>query len=243
MALKLKITKAQYDKLSDDVKSEYVENDDGKGYTLDVDGIEDTSSLTRARDREKQAAKELRTKLAEAEARLAEIDGDDARKSGDIDKITKAATAKYDKDTGELKDQVTKLRDKLSGGALDRVANDIANRISKAPKLMLPHIKSKLAVELDDDGEVSIKVLGDDGKPSTTSLENFEKGLVNDKDFADIIIASKASGGGGAGRKDPPANGGAGHHPNNSGDPPPDLSKMAPADMVARLKAKKEAAA
>ena len=116
----------------------------------------------------------------------------------------------------------------------------MANRISKSPKLILPHIMSGLVAEFDADDNPIIKVLGEDGKPSTVSLENFEKALVSDKDFADIMIASKASGGGGASRKDLSNNGGAGHRfPMGSDQAPQDLSKMTASDLVAAIDARK----
>ena len=40
MALKKKLSKAEYDKLSDAIKAEYIE--DGDGFRLDIDGDEDT---------------------------------------------------------------------------------------------------------------------------------------------------------------------------------------------------------
>lgn len=243
MAMKNTLTKAQYDKLSDELKEHYEVSDDGKTYTLDVDGAEDVGELKRGKDRANADNKELKKKLREAEAKLAEIDGDDARKSGDIDRITKQKDEKYNKDVGERDDKIGNLRKRLGEDALNSVANAMAVRISKAPKLMLPHIKGKLVAEIDDDDNVSIKVLGDDGKPSTTSLENFEKALVNDKDFADIIIGSKSSGGGGASRKDASNNGGAGSFPNNNGQEPKPFSAMNPSEKVAFLKAKKDEAA
>ncbi len=245
MALKHKITKAIFDKLSDELKAEYTENDDGKGYTLDVDGIEDTGELKRGKDRANADLKEARKKLKEAEARLEELDGDDARKSGDIDKITGQMKSKHEAQVAELTGTIDALKGKLITGKLESTASEIAGRIAKSPKVMLPHIKGKLAAELDEEFNVVLKVLGDDGKPSTTSLKNFEEGLVNDKDFADIIIGSKASGGGGATRKDPTANGGAGRNsPFDTSDqsPPANLAKIAPSDMVARIQARKEAA-
>ena len=51
MALKRKITKADYDKLAADLKTEYVADGDDN-YRLDLDGEEDTGALKRAKDRE-----------------------------------------------------------------------------------------------------------------------------------------------------------------------------------------------
>ena len=42
MALKKKLTKAEYEKLSEHIKAEYIE--DGDGFRLDIDGDEDTGA-------------------------------------------------------------------------------------------------------------------------------------------------------------------------------------------------------
>ena len=64
MALKRKITKADYDKLAADLKTEYVADGDDN-YRLDLDGEEDTGALKRAKDRETQLRKDAEKKAAE----------------------------------------------------------------------------------------------------------------------------------------------------------------------------------
>ena len=82
MALKKKLTKAEYEKLSEHIKAEYIE--DGDGFRLDIDGDEDTGALKRAKDREAQLRRDAEAKLREAQEELDRINGDDARKKGDI---------------------------------------------------------------------------------------------------------------------------------------------------------------
>ena len=88
MALKKKITKEDHAKLSDALKSEYVE--DGDGFRLDVDGEEDTGALKRAKDREAQLRREAEAKLREAQEQLDALGSDDARKKGDIATLEKS---------------------------------------------------------------------------------------------------------------------------------------------------------
>ena len=57
MALKKKLTKAEYEKLSEHIKAEYIE--DGDGFRLDIDGDEDTGALKRAKDREAQLRRQF----------------------------------------------------------------------------------------------------------------------------------------------------------------------------------------
>ena len=77
MALKKKLTKAEYEKLSEHIKAEYIE--DGDGFRLDIDGDEDTGALKRAKDREAQLRREAETKLREAQEQLDALGNDDAR--------------------------------------------------------------------------------------------------------------------------------------------------------------------
>jgi hypothetical protein len=56
MALKLKLAKTEFEKLSAELQAEYIE--DGDEYRLDVSGIEDTGALRRAKDREVQLRKD-----------------------------------------------------------------------------------------------------------------------------------------------------------------------------------------
>jgi hypothetical protein len=115
----------------------------------------------------------------------------------------------------------------------------MANEISVAPDLLLPHIKSRLTTELVD-GEYVTRVLDREGKPSAHSIEELQKDVMQDKRYSAIIKGSKASGGG--------ASGGTGAKPaNGSGAPAVDLSKpfdfnkATPQQIAERMKAKKAA--
>lgn len=238
MALKRKLTKEAFDKLSADIKAEYVEKD-GE-YVLDLDGDdggEDVGALRRAKDREVQARKEAERKARDAEAKLAEIDGNDARKRGDIEALEKSWKEKYDKDTGELKAKLDTKDGFIKTSLVDNVAHQIASEISTSPALILPHIKARLTADFDGDTPAT-KVLGADGKPSALSVDELKKEFVDNKDFASIIRASKASGGGAPDKGQKTRIGGA---PQNPGDKPAPLAAMNAKDLAAQIKAAKEA--
>jgi hypothetical protein len=243
MALKKKITKAEFDKLSKDLQSEYVE--DGEGYRLDVDGEEDTGALKRAKDRETQLRKDAEKKAKELEDKLAEIDGNDARKKGDIETLEKQWKEKHQKEIEKLKtehetekttltERIGKYEGNIKKQLVDNVALQLATKLnSKSPKVLLPHIKERLMADLEGDEPVT-KILGSDGKPSKLTIEQLEAEFVANKDFAGIIIGSKASGSAGNGNK---PNGSA----NNSSDQQaPDLSKMNPKDLAEHMKQVRE---
>ena len=93
MALKRKITKADYDKLAADIKTEYVADGDDN-YRLDLDGEEDTGALKRAKDRETQLRTDAEKKAAELAAQLDSLTDSDAKKRGDIEALEKSLKEK-----------------------------------------------------------------------------------------------------------------------------------------------------
>ena len=230
MALKKKLSKAEYDKLSDAIKAEYIE--DGDGFRLDIDGDEDTGALKRAKDREAQLRRDAEAKLREAQEELDRINGDDARKKGDIATLEKSWQKKLEDQKAEYEGRVGKLTAHTTKTLVDNVATQIATKISNAPALLLPHIKSRLQADFEGDAPVT-RVLDKDGKPSAMTVEELAAEFVANKDFSAIITASKASGGAGK-----PSNNSGGGAPNNS-DKPADLASMNPAQLAEHIKASK----
>lgn len=233
MALKLKLKKAQYDKLSDELKNEYKEQD-GE-YVLDVDGIEDTGALKRARDREKQRADDAeaeRDELRESNRKL------EAGKAGDVTKLTK----KYETDAATAKAESDAAIAKRDGFITKQLKNGLAATIAgalnpKAPKVFIPHLESRITVDLTGD-EPKVVILDKDGKPSKLTAEELQQEFVANKDFAGMIVGSKASGGAGATNN---TNRGGAPVQNND-QQPASLATMKPAALAERIKAQKEAA-
>ena len=230
MALKKKLTKAEYEKLSEHIKAEYIE--DGDGFRLDIDGDEDTGALKRAKDREAQLRRDAEAKLREAQEELDRINGDDARKKGDIATLEKSWQKKLDDTKAEYEGKVSKLTTHTTKTLVDNVATQIATKISNAPALLLPHIKSRLQADFEGEAPVT-RVLDKDGKVSAMTVEELAAEFVANKDFSAIITASKASGGAGK-----PSNNNGGGAPNNS-DKPADLASMNPAQLAEHIKASK----
>ena len=230
MALKKKLTKEEYSKLSDHIKAEYIE--DGDGFRLDIDGDEDTGALKRAKDREAQLRRDAEVKLREAQEELDRINGDDARKKGDIATLEKSWQKKLEDQKAEYEGKLGKLTSHTKTQLVDNVAQQIASKISNAPALLLPHIKARLAADFEGDSPVT-RILDKDGKPSAMTVEELSAEFVANKDFSAIITASKASGGAGK-----PSNSNGGGAPNNS-DKPADLASMNPAQLAEHIKASK----
>lgn len=236
MALKRKIDKAAFDKLSAEIKAEYVEKDGD--YVLDVDGDdggEDVGALRRAKDREVQARKDAEAKARDAEAKLAEIDTETARKGGDIATLEKSWQKKLDDQKAESDAALAKKDTFISSQLVDNVATQIAGEISTTPALILPHIKARLTADMTGDTPAT-QYLGKDGKPTTADA--FKKEFVDNPDFKSIIRASKASGGGAPDKGRTTQLGGA---MQNNGDKAAPLASIPAKDLAAAITARKEA--
>lgn len=227
MALKKKLTKEEYAKLTEAIKPEYIE--DGDGYRLDVEGEEDTGALKRAKDRESQLRKDAEKALKEAKEQLDALGTDDARKKGDIATLEKSWQGKMEDQKAEYETKISKLTGHTTKSLVDNVALSIASKISSAPALILPHIRQRLQADFEGD-EPKTRILDKDGKPSAMTIDELSAEFVANKDFSAIITATKASGGAGK----PNQNGGSAA--NISNNQQADLSKMSPQQLAIHLK-------
>lgn len=203
MALKSILTTLEG--LSDDVKKEYTEKD-GKFY-LDIEGLDEhpgVGALKRAKDHEKSLRQAAETKLQAAEdkvvAKETEIEGlrTGAIPKSDVDALRNSYETKLTDQTRKADEKYQKLHGLVEKNMLDGQAKLLATEIATAPDLLVPHIRSRLALE-EVDGQLSISVLGTDGKPSANSIEDLRKELLSNKAYAPILIGSKANGGGATG--------------------------------------------
>lgn len=236
MALKRKLSKEAFEKLSKDIQSEYKEKD-GE-YVLDIDGDEDTSALKRAKDREQQRAKDAEKRADELQAQLDGISDKDSRKRGDIETLEKAWKKKADETQAQYDARIGKLEGYAKKSLIEGTASAIAAKISTVPALMAKAVRERLTVDFDGD-EPTLRILGTDGKPSAMTIEDLSKEFVANKDYSGIIVGSKASGGGAAKDGFSKTNGGAGQQ--NQTDKPASYSSMNPRDLAASLTAKREA--
>lgn len=237
MALKRKITKAEFDKLAKELQAEY--KADGDDYVLNVDGLDDPDELRRARDREKEDAKALKKQLKEVTDKLAELEGSDDRKKGDIDKIDNAWKAKMEKQEKEASERTARNQDFIRKNLIGATADRIAAEISTMPTIMARTIRDRLSVNFDGD-EPTLVILGSDGEPDKkATLDGLKKEFLTNKEFAPILIGSKASGGGAPQGKSDSKPGSTGAP---DGSKPLELHKLPPKDLAAHLRAQKDAA-
>lgn len=233
--MKRKLTKSEYDSLSDDFKKEYEENDGN--YLLKIDGKDDAveTAIKRAKEEkaaEKKRADEAEAKLKEAEDEKVKATQEKQRKDGKFDEIEQS-----------YKDRIAALeQEKVDAKAATQKVSDDA-MISKAfegmsskfvsPSIMKPHIMNRLTVEQVGDTR-EVRVVDKDGKLTSTSLDDFQKEILADKEFSSMVKASEASGGGAGGSKD---TGGASSSKSSSKGL--DFLTADPKDVAANLEARR----
>lgn len=195
--MKIRITKDDYEKLSDELKSLYQEA--GEGYQLELEDLEDTGALKRAKDHEKEARKQAEQKARELQAQLDELANAQSRKKGDIDALENSYKEKMAKMQQELESRYNALQDALQRKAVDSEATRLATELAGPhASLLLPHIKSRLKAEVEE-GNVYTRVLGEDGKPTADTLDDLKNFFLANDVYSPVIIGSKATGGGAAG--------------------------------------------
>ena len=177
---------------------------------------------------EKKSASQ-KAKEAEEAAKAAVEDA--ARKSGDVEALEKSWKEKLTKREQELMTEAESLRSTLKEQMVTNVAAGMANELAVpgSAKALMPHIQSRLAMDMREGKPVTV-VLGPDGKPSASTLDELKKEIMGDAAFAPLIVGSKATGGGAAGGK----GGGAA----SAGD----ISKMSKQERLEYFRHKRESA-
>lgn len=235
MALKFKLTKAEYEGLNEVLKEEYVAS--GGGYTLDVDGglpadPKADEKFTKERDRRRAAEKratEAETKITELEDRP-DVATLEAKHAKELKKVT------------EERDGIRNTYNKYADSKeRDAIATDLANKLApKGAKVLKPHILERLQVDMT--GDAPKTVILKDGKPSEMTVDQLAQEFRDNKDFSAIVVASQASGGH---TKQPAPTGGSGI-PSQAGQSqipgPTPASQLSPSQMVERVNARRAAA-
>lgn len=231
MALKRKIDKAAFDALNDVLKAEYKEKDGA--YFLDTD---DAGELERAIARQKERADKAETDLQSVTAERDELKSNAGDKHKDIQTLETSWKKKLGETEAQYKARVDKLEAHARNTMIDGEALRLASEISTSPKLLLPHIKARLAADLDGDAP-TLRILDGTGKVSAASLDDLRQEFIANKDFSSIIVGSKASGGN-AGKPGNTSNGNP--NANNQNNQPINLAKMSPPELAAHMKAQRE---
>lgn len=208
MALKHKIDEAAFKKLDKSIQAEYTKDKEGEGYTLDVEGLEDTGALKRAKEHEAEKRKEAQTALKKvqddlkaAQDELEEVRSERAKGGDKVAETEKAWKTKLEKREKELQDQITTTQKALQTQMVDSVALSIATELAgENAELLLPHVTKRLTAEVKE-GKAVTKVLGTDGEVSAMTPEELKKEILSSGKFSAVVVASKGSGASGSGSR------------------------------------------
>lgn len=197
---KMKYQVDTLDGLDESVSGLYKEQD-GK-FVLNVEGMpqqEDVSGLKAKVDEllgEKKKADQAK-KEAEKAAEQARIDAE--RNSGDIEAVRKSYEEQIGRDKSDWESEKTNLMKIIETDKVDNVAMTLATELAgDKAEVLIPHIRSRLAVERRDDSYVTT-VIDKNGKPCASSVNDLKSEFANNNAFSGVIIASQASGGGATG--------------------------------------------
>lgn len=233
--MKRKISKEEFDKLSDVKKEDYKEKNGS--YFLDIeDDDEAIVSLTQAKENEKNRRKELQKELDTLKEQIQEITNEKNRKTGDVEALENSWKERLTKRETELTSELNKLRSSVINTSRDNLLTQLASKLAKSDshRLFKKGIEDRIHSEFDGE-KVVHRILDKEGKPSALGIEDFEKEILANKEFSSILVASKASGAGGSDTKKL----GAGSPPN--AEKPPLLANMKPSEIAAGITARKQA--
>lgn len=215
MPIKARLTVSEFNSLPDDSKSLYVMVDDE--YRLDVTGgfliDNDPQALLNAKNHEVEKRKSVEAELktikdkaaseiqkakeeAENKAREEAIKNNDAAAlHADLQKQIQAMQKKHSEELELQRAEVKRQQELVRQTKLNTAASEMASKISTSPSLLSPLIMNRL--DLDSEGNI----VATDNQGSINldfDLSKLEQEFIDNKEYAPIIIGSKASGASGS---------------------------------------------
>lgn len=199
----LKYELENLDGVEESVKSLYEEKD-GK-YVLKIEGIpqpqpQNDDGLRKKVDELLAEKKAEQQKRKEAEENARKEAEENARKNGNIEALEKSWGEKFTARETELLSEKQALEAQVYKLTVGSKATELAAKLAVpgSDSVLLPHISNRLQVETVD-GEIKIRVLDLQGKPSALTVEDLEKEFRANEAFKPLIRASGASGSGASG--------------------------------------------
>ena len=160
------------------------------------DEDEAIEALRLAKKNESDSHSETKKRLKELQDKLDELTNEDHRKRGDVEALENSWKEKLSKRETELMEQINMLQNSAIKSTKDSILSGLASKYVKPEyqRMFKKDIEDRIEVQLEN-GSSAIRILGSDGKPSALTMEDFEKEILANKEYAPIVIANRASGG------------------------------------------------
>lgn len=220
MALKRKLSKAEFEVLNESLRGEYKEKDGN--YFLDVD---DATELINTLERLKSENKGNVELVAQLNQQIEEKQQEIARKNGDMAAVDKEWKKKLDETSNQHKNEIEALKSVARDGYLKSILDQVTPIFNLPERHVLRDFSERIQVTFEN-GKPMHKVLGKDGNVSELTIGDLTKEFVDNPDYSPYIIQSRASGG------TPPS----GNPPSGSGVK--NFSEMTLVEQEAHLKSK-----
>lgn len=195
MALKKKLTKAEFDALPSAFQAEYKAV--GENFMLDIegdDGIDWKAKREIEADHRKKAEKKVETVQEELDnVRRGAIPKDD------VEALETSWKTKVTDTENRYKGELAERDNTINNLTVNTTAKDVASMFL-APSAMIPMIRSRLKTEITN-GVAVTRVLDKNGQPSALTVEDLKNEFKADPELAPVIVGSKGSGGGGGGKE------------------------------------------
>ena len=199
--MRYKLTKEEYDALSEDMQKEY--NLDGDSAVLNLEGddapsFEQISKLEQKRNIEAEHRKKAEQKLQDAEDRAAKLQQDMQSAKGDpeaLEALRKEHAAEINRLREERAQEIEKAKSDRNSALIREEAEKFANQNFITPDLIADKIANRLSVE-EVEGTPVVRVLTADGKPSTAAIGDLHKEFLDNTSYKPIIKANVGTGSG-----------------------------------------------
>lgn len=191
--MKYKISKQEFEALSDDVKAMYKVN--GDNYVMHIEGMPDVSAIQSQLDALQGTLADAEKKKKDAEDQAELEKQAKLKKAGDVTALEESYNAKIAKIEADHKALVDGLNKKLSDNIVGTAVSSLSSKLCGDDAMLIePFIKNRVSLDSDTG---ALRILDDKGNPSASTIEDLEKEIRSNEKFAKIISAGSPSGTGG----------------------------------------------
>jgi hypothetical protein len=225
MALKLRISAEELAGLPEGIREFYEEKNGA--FVLGVDGLEDTSGLRSALEKERKTARELEKlarqyqglgkspdEIAELVKAQEESEKSKLEQKGEWEKLKAQLLESHKKELTARDEAVQKMKGTLESYLVDAAATEAIAAAKGIPQLLLPHVKGAVKV-IEEDGKYQVRVVGPDGshrmnaKGEFLGIKDFVSEMRESEVFSRAFEGTGTTGGGAAASRAQRSSGGA----------------------------------